>query len=282
MMARIPTRSRRQAMDWSLALISQGIESTIEHSEELGWALMVADEQHAQAEETIQRYRAENRHWPWRHRIQQHIVFDWAALAWVLLMAVFFWAQNYSSQVQSAGLMDSVAVSRGEWWRLFTAVCLHADIGHLAMNVTLGLLLLGLVMSRYGTGVGLLAAFLSGVGGNLATWMMFPEHRSLGASGMVMGCLGLMTVQGFTFRRDPYALKLAISGLCGGALLFVLLGVDPRSDVLAHFGGFATGAILGSLLLLVPKQLHKTGINVIAGAIFSIALIVAWWLALAG
>ncbi len=282
MMARIPTRSRRQAMDWSLALISQGIESTIEHSEELGWALMVADEQHALAEETIQRYRTENRGWRWRRQFQQHVGFNWSALAWVLLMCVFFWAQNFSPHVQSVGVMDSAAVLRGEGWRLITAVCLHADIGHLAMNVTLGLLLLGLVMSRYGTGVGLLAAFLSGVGGNLATWMMFPEHRSLGASGMVMGCLGLLAVQGFTFRRDPYALKLALSGLCGGVLLFVLLGVDPRSDVLAHFGGFVTGAILGSLLLLIPKQLHKTGINVIAGAIFSIILIAAWWWALAG
>lgn len=269
-------------MDWSLALISQGIESTIEHSEELGWTLVVADEQHAQAEETIQRYHAENRGWRWRQRFQQQMIFDWAALAWVLLMAVFFWAQNYSSNVQSDGLMDSAAVSRGEWWRLFTAICLHADPGHLAMNVTLGLLLLGLVMGRYGTGVGLLAAFLSGAGGNLATWLMFPEHRSLGASGMVMGCLGLITVQGFSFRRDPYALKLALSGLCGGALLFVLLGVDPRSDVLAHFGGFVTGAILGSLLLLFPKQLHKSGINVATGGIFSIVLIAVWWLALVG
>ena len=31
---RIPTRSQRQAMDWSLVLVSQGIESTIDHSED--------------------------------------------------------------------------------------------------------------------------------------------------------------------------------------------------------------------------------------------------------
>ena len=35
---------------------------------------------------------------------------------------------------------------------------LHADVGHFATNATFGLVLLGLVMGRYGTGVGLLAA----------------------------------------------------------------------------------------------------------------------------
>ena len=40
---RIPARNRRQAIDWSLVLASQGIEHGIEHLEETGWALTIAE-----------------------------------------------------------------------------------------------------------------------------------------------------------------------------------------------------------------------------------------------
>jgi hypothetical protein len=40
--SRIPARTRRQAMDWSLVLTSQGIEHTIEHQEETGWITSVS------------------------------------------------------------------------------------------------------------------------------------------------------------------------------------------------------------------------------------------------
>ncbi len=87
--------------------------------------------------------------------------------------------------------MDGAAVAHGQWWRLFTAIWLHADLAHLATNATIGLLLLGLAMGRYGTGAGLLAAYLAGAGGNLVAGLIsLQPHRSLGASGMVIGCLG--------------------------------------------------------------------------------------------
>ncbi|MBC8097607.1 MAG: rhomboid family intramembrane serine protease [Akkermansiaceae bacterium] len=281
MMARIPTRTQRQAMDWSLALISQGIESTIEHSEELGWGLVVAAEQQAQAEETIQRYQIENRHWPWRQEIRQEVLFDWGALAWVFLLAVFYALETRGPDFRTAGLMNSDSVSHGQWWRLFTAVFLHADMAHLATNLSVGLLLLGLTMGRYGTGIGLLAAYLTGAGGNVATWLMFPEHRSLGASGMVTGCIGLLAAQAISARHHPHAIKYAVSGILGGVFLFVLLGLSPGTDVLAHFGGFVSGLLLGTILLLVRTQAQNTGANLLAGAAFTSLVIGTWWLALA-
>jgi rhomboid protease GluP len=279
-MTRIPTRSRRQAMDWSLALISQGIESTIEHSEDTGWSLTVATGQHMHAEETIRRYQAENRPWPWLQNIREEVLFDWASLAWVILMALFYWLQTSQPGLRTAGLMNSAAVSNGEWWRLFTATCLHADLAHLAMNISIGLFLLGLTMGRFGTGVGLLAAFLAGAGGNVATWLMFPEHRSLGASGMVMGCVGLLTAQAFTLKRHPTGLKYAVTGLAAGALLFVLLGFSPGTDVLAHFGGFVAGIILGCMLLLMRRVWLNASANVIAGLLFALLMVGSWWQAL--
>jgi len=47
-----------------------------------------------------------------------------------------------------AGDMDSAKVLAGQWWRLFTAVTLHADLAHLMGNITFGVIMLGLAMPR--------------------------------------------------------------------------------------------------------------------------------------
>src|ERR1043166_2479581 len=94
MTARIPTRSRRQAMDWSLVLVSQGIETAIDFAEEAGWGLVIAEPDYERAVKTLQQYRAENVRWPWRREIsRQGILFDWGSLGWVALVSLFFWFQ---------------------------------------------------------------------------------------------------------------------------------------------------------------------------------------------
>jgi hypothetical protein len=90
---RIPARSRRQALDWSLVLLSQGIEHTVEHSEEsASWELLVASQDNENALNAIRLYQQENRHWPWRRRLfKPGVLFDWASLSWAILIGVFFW-----------------------------------------------------------------------------------------------------------------------------------------------------------------------------------------------
>ena len=270
-------------MDWSLVLVSQGIESTIEYSEDGGgWGLLVAGKDHQNALNAIHQYRLENRRWPWRQQVlRPGILFDWGSLAWVLLLVLFFWL-NARADLRSAGMMDSPAVAQGQWWRVFTAIWLHADLGHLATNASIGLVLLGLAMGRYGTGAGLLAVYLTGAGGNLIAWLLSSEpHRSLGASGMVLGSLGLLAVQSFSlWRQTPQAAKYILSGIVGGVMLFVLLGLTPGTDVLAHFGGFATGLLLGGLMALVNGVAQKVRTNLVCGFLFALLVIVPWWLAL--
>ncbi len=270
-------------MDWSLVLVSQGVETIIDSDENEGWGLIVPEADHERALGVLRQYRAENRHWPWRQEISPRgILFDWGSVSWVFLIGFFFWIQTHTStSFRDAGLMDAEAVSRGEWWRIFTAIFLHADLGHFAMNASLGLVLLGLTMGNFGTGVGLLAAYLAGAGGNLATWLIVAEHRSLGASGMVMGCVGLLAAQTISYRRGvPQKLKYALGGLIAGALLFALLGLSPNSDALAHLGGFVSGILLGALLLLRPNLARNTAANILAGITFCVLVVLPWWLAL--
>jgi rhomboid protease GluP len=281
--ANIPVRSHRQAMDWSLVLVSQGIESTIVQAEDgVGWGLLVSEQDYGNALEAIRQYRLENRAWPWQRVVfKPGLLFDWGSLAWALLACLFFWLST-RTDLQSAGLMDGTAVAHGQWWRLFTAMWLHADLAHLATNATLGLVLLGLAMGRYGTGVGLLAAYLAGAGGNLAAgFISLQTHRSLGASGMVMGSLGLLAAQSLSlWRTTPHDRKYILSGICGGVMLFVLLALTPGTDVMAHLGGFVCGVVMGALLSLVPEIAQKPKANASCGLLFTLLVVLPWWLAL--
>src|SRR5689334_16966434 len=98
---RIPARSRRQAMDWSLVLVSQGIETTIENSQDgSGWGLIVPSSSFAQAVQSLRQYRIENRNWPWQqHVLKPGFLFDWVSLGWVILLAIFY-AINAHSDLQ--------------------------------------------------------------------------------------------------------------------------------------------------------------------------------------
>ncbi len=286
--ATIPVRTERQAMDWSLVLVSQGIEATIERDPEADlWRLVINAPDYPRALQAIRLYRAENRHQIWRQQLPwTGLVFDWRSIL-PLAFIVFLYAMEVTGrgELRAAGMMDNQAVHAGQWWRLFTAVTLHGDLAHLTANVTTGLLLLGLAMGALGPGAGLLASFLAGAGGNLAGLLIYPEtHRGLGASGMVMGALGLLAAQWLALLRHGLTPRqLVIRGVMSGALLLVLLGFSPERnvDVLAHVAGFVTGLLLGAALAFCPRNLlHQTWVDRSALAAAGCLAGVCWWLAL--
>lgn len=178
-------------------------------------------------------------------------------------------------------MVDTVALAHGQWWRLFTAIWLHADVGHLASNAVFGFVLLGFAMGRYGTGVGLLAAYLAGAAGNTLSWVVSSQPKlGLGASGMVMGGLGLLAVQSAPFWREGLRGNRALAtGIGTGGMLFVLLGLTPGTDVVAHFGGFIGGVLLGVILGHWLPILRKPFVNAVCAFVFVVLVLWPWWLA---
>ena len=286
MLTTIPARSESQAMDWSLVLFSQGIENAIERTEEgLRWQLVIDGVDYQKAIHAIRQYRSENKARIWLKKLPwSGLVYDWRNIVWfVLLIAVFILGENQHRYLRAAGIMDSKAVLAGEWWRLFTAVMLHGDLAHLASNVTFGMLLLGLAMGSFGSGPALLGAYLAGVGGNLAGLLLYStSHRSLGASGMVMGALGLVTVQSFAYLRAGITPRqVLVRAILGGILLLVLLGMNPETDLVAHLGGFVCGCLLGLVLALVPGSLlENSWVNRLTVLLCGALVVLTWWLAL--
>ena len=271
--------SERQAMDWSLVLTSQGISSSLIRSEGEGitWGLSVSREEHSAALEAIRLYQLENRGWNWRQKIPRtELVFHWGTLLWCAALVFLFLLEEIRGvPLRQLGMVDSSAIHNGQWWRWFTAVWLHASPEHLASNVSIGFVLLGLAMGSLGPGWGILGSFLAGTVGNiLCTLILAAPHRSLGASGMIMGMLGLMSAQQ-TF--DPQSGSRIRSGLAAGACLFILLGLSPESNVLAHFGGFVAGVGLGMIYRWTPHSYREGNTsNLVAIALFLVITAFTW------
>jgi len=274
----IRARNRRQAMDWALALASQEIEAIITRLEEGGWGLLVDECDEPAARATLRQYEVENRGWNWKQPLAgSGLVFHWGSAAWALaIIAAYYVFEVRFPQLEQAGMVDSKAVRAGEWWRLFTAVTLHENLPHLMANATTGLLLLGLAMARFGAGVSLLAAFIAGAAGNWAGILIYPDHLGLGASGMVMGALGLLAAQSVGWwRRNRSPLAVLLRAGAAASLVLVLIGFSPGTDVVAHVGGFVAGAIIGAALSHVdPAKLQSGPIN--SGAILGVIALAGW------
>ena len=277
----IPAHTQREAMDWSLVLTSQEIETTITH--EGSWALLVAVADYERALAAIELYRRENRGWKWRQKLPgTGLIFHWGSIApCLLLIALFVVSRTNGMALKELGVMDSQAVSHGQWWRLFTAISLHADAAHLIANVTTGFLLFGMAMARYGAGPALLATFLAGAGGNVAGFLVYPEpHRSLGASAMVMGALGLLAVEGIAAWRTTRATHLIRRGAAAAFLVLVLMGFAEGTDIVAHVGGFFCGAIIGVALHFLPAIARGKWANGLSILFLTGLTLLTWWLAL--
>ncbi|HEX9047772.1 MAG TPA: rhomboid family intramembrane serine protease [Verrucomicrobiae bacterium] len=276
-LARIPTRDRRQTMDWGLVLLSQGIAATIDDGADgSGWGLLVSAAEYPAAIQSLRLYRLENRNWRWHWRQPvAGFLFDAKAWLWAAFaVAIYLVSHQAVPGYQAAARMDNAAVRAGEWWRIFTAIFLHADVAHLASNVTLGLVLLGFVMGRYGSGTGLLAAYLAGAAGNVGGFLFYsPQHLGVGASGMVMGALGMLAAQSASlWRHNPISRKYVLRAALAGIMLFVLFGLDPETDVVAHFGGFSSGLLLGAMLLSLPPRWRNAKTDFAAAVMLGLLL----------
>ncbi|HUR44991.1 MAG TPA: rhomboid family intramembrane serine protease [Candidatus Saccharimonadales bacterium] len=283
----IPVRSRQQAMDWSLVLTSQGIECRIDaNATEHGWQLSVAQADFSRSIQALRLYHRENKQHIWSQvEPWTGLTFDWRVIAWFILLALIHLAvATKYPLLGSAGLMVSAKVAAGDWWRPITAVMLHADLVHLVSNMTIGVIFLGFAMGSFGSGVALFSSLLAGVFGNLVGYVFYDtdRHRSLGASGMVMGALGLLAVHSLWRNRGTLTPKQAgLRGFVAGCFLLILLGTSQGSDVLAHAGGFVGGAIFGTALCFLPEQeLQRPLWNRMLEILTSAVVITAWWVAI--
>jgi membrane associated rhomboid family serine protease len=149
------------------------------------------------------------------------------------------------------GVLEVALLEDGEWWRAFTALTLHADLGHLLANLAFGMLFAYPASQFVGVGVAWLAIVLGAGAANVVDMALHPpEHSILGASTAVFTALGLTSA--FTWRRratGSLTWMQRLAPLVAGVALLAFTGTGgERTDVLAHLLGFIAGVGLGFVL----------------------------------
>ncbi len=282
----IPAPSRMQAREWSLVLNSQEIEHVVVRSHTSHeWGLMVAERDEDLALHQIKIYQSENQGWGWTAPVvaSSKMIHPGAILWLVLLVGLHLLVEGPGARLREVGMMDVSAFGKGAWWLSFTAVTLHADWSHMISNFVTGLFLLGLAMHRYGPGVAIVTSLFAGVFGNvLGYWLYEPPHYSLGASGMILGALGMLAVESLRYwKGHPHGWRRFAACLVAGIMMFLMSGVGERTDLVAHFGGFLGGALLAIPLSLVDQdRLKESGWQMICASLMLLLTYFTWWRAM--
>ena len=135
----------------------------------------------------------------------------------------------------------------GQYWRLFTAGFLHADIIHIAFNMWC-LWSLGRLSERlFGKWQTFAIYMVTGVGGALLSIAYKPERAELGASGAIFGLVGavLAGVKFGDFNISTGEKRAIASSVVTFAVINFMLGMSGNIDNMCHFGGFVTGLLIG-------------------------------------
>ncbi|EYU18983.1 hypothetical protein ABFS82_04G181600 [Erythranthe guttata] len=144
-------------------------------------------------------------------------------------------------------------VEEHQVWRIVSCMWLHAGMFHILANM-LSLLFVGIRLEQeFGFArIGLLY-LISGIGGSLSSSLFVRTTISVGASGALFGLLGAMLSE-LLVNWTIYENKLeSLLSLLLIILINMAVGILPHVDNFAHLGGFATGFLLGFVLLIRPQ-----------------------------
>jgi rhomboid protease GluP len=145
------------------------------------------------------------------------------------------------------GAKYNPAILHGQYWRLLTAVFLHANILHVGLNM-LNFLLLGLIVERiFGHLRFIFIYLLTGIISILASFVFAPQEVSVGASGAIFGLVGAYSAFILLHRQ-----AFRYQGITALGWLVLVIGINlglgfvvPNVDNYAHVGGLLSGCLLG-------------------------------------
>lgn len=171
------------------------------------------------------------------------------------LLAAIYFVVGDGAAVRFGDNYETVWVQH-DFYRLFTAIFMHADFHHL-WNNCLSLLILGLAFTRKSKPITFYFIFLAGglignIGSVFYHGIMIHDTTtySLGASGAVYAILGALVIESFVMEHgsDRY-----------GALIYAFLALaisleQPHIDHAAHLCGLVAGIALEGVLLYIQTQ----------------------------
>ncbi len=250
--------------------------------------LLVAATDAPAAEQELRIFFEENRNWPSRPAQAPPVgaAADPPTLLAMGSLAVFYlltgpWTDH--NPWFTLGAIDSRAIlDHHQWWRLVTALTLHADLVHLAGNCIIGGFMVHLLCRILGHGSGWLLLLGTGAAGNFLNIILRgQEHHSVGFSTAVFAAIGCFSSLQAAAGRHAMLRQILLSLGAGAALLAMLGTGGERTDLGAHLFGFLSGLVAGILARLLGLPGLASGRS-LQGLLFLLAQIVVagcWLLA---
>lgn len=279
---------RRVLRGLELVLAARGIESRMDWREGT-WLLLVAEEDFSAGERELAAYERENRTSPAAPPPPRIDSGWWGVagyLACVWLVMAFTASAAFGWDWRAGGRLHVGSVAQGDFWRLATALTLHADLGHIVANSVFGAFF-GLLAGRHlGSGLAWFCIVQGGIFGNALAAFFRPAHfASLGASTATFAAVGVLGA--FMWHSGYFAHTLrsrlgwqrALAPVFATVALFAFTGIgDDNTDVLAHFTGMIAGFAIGVVVARLRLQLAGLRAQRFFGLATVATIIVAWLL----
>ncbi len=282
--------TRSEAVEWELVLQSRHLPCRMRRIAN-GWSIQVQPWFLDRARGEVLLYREENQPVP------EPLVLPsprpgelWPTVAILLVMLAFFgWYSTphpglnlYASRWLAAGSAEAAAILDGQWWRLITALTLHANGPHVVGNAVIGGAFIVLACRVLGNGLAWLLVMASGAVGNFFNALILgPPHNSIGFSTAVFGAAGVLSGVRMAEGRGG-RFKRAIIPVGAGLGILAMLGAGGKNtDLGAHLFGVAAGLGFGFAGGVWAVKRGKPS-NLAGAIMLTIALalpVMAWWVA---
>lgn len=142
----------------------------------------------------------------------------------------------------------------GQWWRIGTANFLHIGVLHIFFNIA-GLSQVGPTVEEvFGRARMVFFFAVTGVLAMLASAIIMPRTATAGASGALMGLIGVAA--GWGHRRKTAQGREVRDQMIKWGVYTMLFGLVVGANNVAHGAGFIAGALIG--LAFKPERIEKT------------------------
>jgi rhomboid protease GluP len=283
--------SEKRARLWALVLESRFLECRVERNEK-GWELLVPARNLDAACRELRLFVEENRNWPpGLPPVRPMIENTLPTLSILILLATFHNLTGLDLTVMGRHPVDWIEIGNahasqilnGEWWRLVTALTLHADWLHLFSNLAIGGVFVIFLCRDLGSGLAWSLLLASGALGNLANaYVQLPSHSSVGSSTAVFAAVGILGALSLVRYRHHLRRRWQVPVAAALALLTLLGTEGKQTDLGAHLFGFVFGFALGFVTEYLVGYFGRPGrlVNALLAVASASVVLAAWWSAL--
>lgn len=186
------------------------------------------------------------------------IVVNTAVFLWMYLQTDTLEQSAWTLYSLEHGALFNPYVLKHEWYRILTSMFMHGHLLHLAVNMSVLLLVGSELEEQIGTGKFLWVYFITGIAAALSSlyWNLFTV--GVGASGALFGVFGFsLVVQLYQSRQEKASVMPVLVSFMVFLVVNTVFSEALNGDHAAHFGGLFAGIILAFLTLILTRSFHK-------------------------